>query len=80
MEADGFRALLETIGRAWNEGDTHTALACFTDDARYTEPPDTHRDRPEAPGDAGEARYGVGSPEIGVKRSRRTSGTRPSWR
>jgi hypothetical protein len=41
MEAAGFRAMLETIGRAWNEGDTHTALACFTDDARYTEPPDT---------------------------------------
>jgi hypothetical protein len=41
MDADGFRALLERVGRAWNEGDTHTALACFTDDARYTEPPDT---------------------------------------
>ena len=37
----GVPGLLETIARAWNEGDTSTALACFTDDARYTEPPDT---------------------------------------
>lgn len=41
MDGDGFRAMLETIARAWNEGDTDTALACFTDDARYTEPPDS---------------------------------------
>jgi ketosteroid isomerase-like protein len=36
-----FRELLATIATAWIEGDTATALACFTDDARYTEPPDT---------------------------------------
>lgn len=41
MDGVAFRQLLETIAAAWNEGDTATALACFTDDARYTEPPDT---------------------------------------
>jgi SnoaL-like domain len=41
MDGDGFRRLLATIAHAWIEGDTATALACFTDDARYTEPPDT---------------------------------------
>ena len=41
MDGASFRQLLETIAHAWNEGDTATALACFTDDARYTEPPDT---------------------------------------
>jgi hypothetical protein len=41
VDGAGFRGLLETIAQAWNEGDTATALACFTDDARYTEPPDT---------------------------------------
>ena len=41
MDGSAFRQLLETIAGAWNEGDTATALACFTDDARYTEPPDT---------------------------------------
>lgn len=40
MEGAAFRQLLETIAGAWNEGDTASALACFTDDARYTEPPD----------------------------------------
>jgi SnoaL-like domain len=41
MDGAAFRTLLATIERSWNEGDTLTALACFTDDARYTEPPDT---------------------------------------
>jgi hypothetical protein len=41
VDGDGFRRLLATIATAWIEGDTATALACFTDDARYTEPPDT---------------------------------------
>jgi hypothetical protein len=40
MDAAGFRSLLETVRRAWVDGDTEAALACFTDDARYTEPPD----------------------------------------
>ena len=41
MDGKAFRRLLTTIADAWNEGDTATALTCFTDDARYTEPPDT---------------------------------------
>ena len=41
MDAEGFRQLLRTVAEAWNEGDTPTALACFAEDARYTEPPDT---------------------------------------
>jgi SnoaL-like domain len=41
MDATGFRAMLQRIADAWNAGDTHTALACFASDARYTEPPDT---------------------------------------
>ena len=40
MDRSGFRELLQRIATAWNEGDTATALACFMDDARYTEPPD----------------------------------------
>jgi hypothetical protein len=40
VDAEGFRRLLRTVAEAWNEGDTPTALACFTEDARYTEPPD----------------------------------------
>ena len=32
--------MLTTIADAWNAGDTHTALACFAVDAKYTEPPD----------------------------------------
>jgi hypothetical protein len=40
VDGEGFRRLLDRIARAWNEGDTQTALACFTDNARYTEPPD----------------------------------------
>jgi len=40
-DGPGFRRLLETIARAWNEGDTHAVLACFTDDTLYTEPPHT---------------------------------------
>jgi SnoaL-like domain len=40
MDRPGFRDLLQRIAAAWNEGETATALACFTDDARYTEPPD----------------------------------------
>ena len=41
MDAEGFRRLLGTVAEAWNEGDTTTALACFAENARYTEPPDT---------------------------------------
>ena len=31
---------MNTIADAWNAGDTERALACFTDDAVYMEPPD----------------------------------------
>lgn len=41
MDPEGFRRLLRAVAEAWNEGDTPAALACFTEDARYTEPPDT---------------------------------------
>ena len=40
MDAEGFRRLLRTVAEAWNEGDTSAALACFAEDAKYTEPPD----------------------------------------
>jgi len=41
VDAEGFRRLLRRVAEAWNEGDTATALACFAEDAKYTEPPDT---------------------------------------
>lgn len=40
VDAEGFRRLLRAVAEAWNEGDTKAALACFTEDAKYTEPPD----------------------------------------
>jgi hypothetical protein len=41
VNGEEFRRLSGTIAGAWNEGDTTSALACFTDDARYAGPPDT---------------------------------------
>jgi ketosteroid isomerase-like protein len=41
VDAEGFRRLLRKVAEAWNEGDTASALACFAEDAKYTEPPDT---------------------------------------
>jgi uncharacterized protein (TIGR02246 family) len=35
-----FRTLMNTIAQAWNTGDARKAADCFTEDARYTEPPD----------------------------------------
>jgi uncharacterized protein (TIGR02246 family) len=35
-----FRMLMNTIAQSWNSGDARKAADCFTDDARYTEPPD----------------------------------------
>jgi hypothetical protein len=35
-----FRELLERLARAWSTQDTEIGLACFTEDAVYTEPPD----------------------------------------
>ncbi len=43
MEHDAFVRLMETIAESWNTGDTERALACFTDDAVYMEPPDEQR-------------------------------------
>ena len=48
MDAAGFAELMETIARSWNEGDTHRALECFTDDAVYMEPPDEQLHRRHA--------------------------------
>ena len=43
MEHRAFVALMQAIADAWNAGDTNRALACFTDDAIYMEPPDEQR-------------------------------------
>jgi ketosteroid isomerase-like protein len=43
MDHDAFVTLMQTIADAWNAGDTDRALACFTDDAVYMEPPDEQR-------------------------------------
>lgn len=43
MDHAGFVSLMETIASSWNAGDTQRALACFTDDAVYVEPPDRQR-------------------------------------
>jgi ketosteroid isomerase-like protein len=43
VERTEFVTLMQAIADAWNEGDTPRALACFTDDAVYMEPPDRQR-------------------------------------
>ncbi len=43
MDRDGFVSLMERLAHAWNTGASRTALALFTDDARYVEPPDEQR-------------------------------------
>jgi ketosteroid isomerase-like protein len=40
LDANEFRQLMEQLARAWSEQDTELALACFTRDAVYFEPPD----------------------------------------
>jgi hypothetical protein len=35
-----FTALLQRLARAWSEQETETAVACFTPDAVYMQPPD----------------------------------------
>jgi ketosteroid isomerase-like protein len=35
-----FRAVMNTLAQAWNEGDARRAADCFTEDAVYIEPPD----------------------------------------
>jgi SnoaL-like domain len=43
LDRAGFVSLMEAIADAWVRGDTHAALARFTDDARYVDPPDEQR-------------------------------------
>ena len=40
MNASEFHGMMEQLARAWSQQDTEAALACFTADAEYTEPPD----------------------------------------
>jgi ketosteroid isomerase-like protein len=40
LDPAGFHALVEGLGRAWEAHDVEAAVACFTDDAVYMEPPD----------------------------------------
>lgn len=37
---DGFTALMNRLAQAWNQGDARQAADCFTEDARYSAPPD----------------------------------------
>jgi ketosteroid isomerase-like protein len=38
-----FVTLMETLAECWNAGESRRALALFTDDAVYMEPPDSQR-------------------------------------
>lgn len=40
LNTQEFQTLMERLARAWSQQDTETALACFTLDAVYIEPPD----------------------------------------
>ena len=40
LNTQEFHALMEQLARAWSRQDTETALACFSPDAAYVEPPD----------------------------------------
>lgn len=39
LSEDEFQQLLRKVADAWNEGDAAKAVACFTEDAVYIEPP-----------------------------------------
>jgi hypothetical protein len=43
LDRSAFVALMDDIADAWIRGDTERALARFTEDARYLEPPDVQR-------------------------------------
>jgi hypothetical protein len=43
LDRAAFVALMDDLADAWMRGDTERALARFTDDARYVEPPDVQR-------------------------------------
>ncbi|HSM02285.1 MAG TPA: nuclear transport factor 2 family protein [Acidimicrobiia bacterium] len=40
LDATGFRDLMSTLADAWARLDADAAIACFTDDAVYMQPPD----------------------------------------
>ncbi|NJO82216.1 MAG: SnoaL-like domain-containing protein [Blastochloris sp.] len=40
MTTDAFQMLMQRVAQAWSQQATEEALACFTDDAIYLEPPD----------------------------------------
>src|SRR3972149_2783323 len=40
LNVQEFYALMEQLARAWSQQDTDSALACFSQDAVYLEPPD----------------------------------------
>ncbi|MCU0627829.1 MAG: nuclear transport factor 2 family protein [Gemmatimonadaceae bacterium] len=40
VSADSFRRVLTGVAEAWNAGDARRAVARFTDDATYSQPPD----------------------------------------
>ncbi len=40
LSRDGFTALMNRLTQAWNQGDARQAADCFTEDARYSAPPD----------------------------------------
>ena len=40
LNAQGFFALMEQLAEAWSRQDTESALACFSPEATYIEPPD----------------------------------------
>ena len=39
LDAAGFRVLMERVAEGWREGNAEKAVACFTEDALYEEPP-----------------------------------------
>ena len=43
LDRAAFVALMDDVADAWMRGDTERALARFTQDARYVEPPDVQR-------------------------------------
>jgi ketosteroid isomerase-like protein len=40
LTANGFDELVRSLATAWSTQNTNTAVACFTDDAEYMQPPD----------------------------------------
>lgn len=40
MDTQAYMELMERLAHAWSTQDTEVGLACFTEDALYTEPPD----------------------------------------